>query len=371
MGVISTRKVGDVLVVSSNNPPVNALSHPVRVGLLEAIQGAASDNTIKAIVIACEGRTFFAGADITEFGKGAGSGPSLPELVDALEASPIPLVAAIHGTALGGGLEVALGCHYRIAIPSAKLGLPEVKLGILPGAGGTQRLPRVIGVEAALPIIVTGDPISAQKAETLGLVDKLAGENSLEADAVAFAREMSGRSNHPVASSAPTKSADAARDPEVFERFRRDHARRIKGLDAPEACIEAVKAAVELPFAEGIKRERELFFKLVTGDQSRALRHVFFSERAAAKIDGLASDTPLIPVKRVGILGAGTMGGGIAMNFLSAGFAVTLVEREAGALERGVSVVRKNYENTAKKGRITTEQVDKAMGLLTPTLEVR
>ena len=368
MTVISTRKDGDVLVVISNNPPVNALSQPVRVGLAEALATAKADKDIKAIVIRCEGRTFFAGADITEFGKSM-SGPALPALVDELEVSSVPVVAAIHGTALGGGLEVALGCHYRVAVPSAKLGLPEVKLGLLPGAGGTQRLPRVIGVEAALPIIVTGDPIPAKQAASLGLVDKVVGEDSLEADAIAFAREVAGRSTHPVASRRTDKLADAIKDPEVFDRFRRDHARKLRGFEAPEACIQAVKAAVELPFEEGIKKERELFVKLVTGEQSRALRHVFFAERAAAKIDDLPSDTPVLPIKKVGVLGAGTMGGGISMNFLSAGYPVTIVEREQGPLDRGVATMRKNYEATAKKGRLTNEQVEKAMSLLKPSLD--
>jgi len=368
MSVVSTRKDGDVLVISSNNPPVNALGHAVRVGLAEGLAQAASDSGVKAVVIRCDGRTFFAGADITEFGKGSASPPSLPELVDSIEASAKPVVAAIHGTALGGGLEVALGCHYRVAVPSAKLGLPEVKLGILPGAGGTQRLPRVIGVEAALPIIVSGDPISATDGEAKGLIDKIVGESTLEADAIAFAREVAGRKEHPVASRRTDRIADAIRDPAVFDRFRTEYARRLKGFEAPEACIQAVKAAVELPFADGIKRERELFLKLVTGDQSRALRHVFFAERAAAKIDDIPADTPLIPIKKVGVLGAGTMGGGITMNFLSAGIPVTIVEREQAALDRGVSIIRKNYENTAKKGRLTADQVEKAMALLTPTL---
>ena len=367
MSVISTRKEGDVLVVISNNPPVNALGHAVRAGLADALTQAANDSAIKAVVIRCDGRTFFAGADITEFGRPI-QGPSLPEVVDQIEASKKPVVAAIHGTALGGGLEVALGCHYRVAVPSAKLGLPEVKLGILPGAGGTQRLPRVVGVEAALPIIVTGDPIGAKQAQSIGLLDKLVGEPSLEADAIAFAREISTRGEHPIASQRTDKIAEAVRDPEVFDRFRREHARKLKGFEAPEACIQAVKAAVDLPFAEGIKKERELFLKLVTGDQSRALRHVFFAERAAAKIDDTPADTPVIEIKKVGVLGAGTMGGGITMNFLSAGIPVTIVEREQAALDRGVAIIKKNYEATAKKGRLTEEQVAKAVSLLTPSL---
>ncbi len=362
MTAITTRREGDVLVVVSDNPPVNALGFEVRRGLADAIAEAANDPAVKAVVIRGAGRTFFAGADITEFGKPMQS-PGLPEVVDLIEASPKPVVAAIHGTALGGGLEVALACHYRVAVPSAKLGLPEVKLGLLPGAGGTQRLPRVVGVEAALPMIVSGDPIPARKGEAIGLVDRIVGEDSLEADAIAFAREVASRASHPVAS-----HGQARVEPGMFDHFRKENARKLKGFEAPEACIQAVEAATRLPYAQGIAKEQELFMKLITGDQSKALRHLFFAERAASKIDGVGADTPLIPIARVGILGAGTMGGGIAMNFLSAGIPVTLVEREQAALDRGVTIIRKNYEATAKKGRMTAEQVEKAMGLLTPTL---
>jgi 3-hydroxyacyl-CoA dehydrogenase len=359
---------GDVLVVTSNNPPVNALSHVVRAGLAEAIAEAAKRDDVRAVVLRCDGRTFFAGADITEFGKPP-QRPSLPEVIDAIEASPKPVVAAIHGTALGGGLEIALGCHYRIAVPSAKLGLPEVKLGILPGAGGTQRLPRVIGAPEALRMIVTGDPISAQKGLDLGLLDKLANEKTLEADAIAFAREVSTHKEHPRASRRTDKIAEAAADPSLFDRFPKENAQRFRGFEAPLACLQAVKAAVELPYEEGIKKERELIIKLISSDQSKALRHVFFAERAAAKIDDIPADTPLIPVKSVGVLGAGTMGGGISMNFLSAGIPVTIVEREQAALDRGVATMRKNYEATARKGRLTAEQVEKAMSLLNPSLD--
>lgn len=369
MSVISTHKDGDVLVIVSNNPPVNALGAAVRTGLKEGIEQALSDDTVKAVVIRCEGRTFFAGADITEFGKPP-QGPSLPAVIDTIENSPKPVIAAIHGTALGGGLEVALGCHYRVAVPSAKLGLPEVKLGLIPGAGGTQRLPRVVGVANALPMIVNGDPIPAAKAEAMGLVDKLVGEDSLAADAVAFANEVMAKSEHPKSSERSDKIADAIKDPSVFSSFMEKNGRKMRGFDAPLACIEAVKGAVELPYEEGVKRERELFTNLVQGGQSKALRHVFFAERAAAKIDDVPKDTPLIPIKKVGVIGAGTMGGGISMNFLSAGIPVTIVERQQEALDRGVSIIRKNYENTAKRGRMTEEQVEKAMSLLTPSLSM-
>ncbi|MGF1454989.1 MAG: 3-hydroxyacyl-CoA dehydrogenase NAD-binding domain-containing protein [Alphaproteobacteria bacterium] len=367
MSVITTRKDGDVLVVVSNNPPVNALGHAVREGLDAALKEAAADPAIKAIVVRCDGRTFFAGADITEFGK-APKAPGLGDVIDAMEASDKPVIAAIHGTALGGGLEVALACHYRVAVPSAKLGLPEVKLGLIPGAGGTQRLPRVAGVEEALRMIVTGDPVGADKGAAMGLVDRILPGQDLEAEAVAFAREIMGRSEHPVARHRTDKLMDAAKDPELFDRFRREQARRLRGFEAPEACIQAVKAALEKPFDEGMAFERDLFVKLMGGDQSKALRHVFFAERAASKIDDVGRGTEILPIRKVGVLGAGTMGGGIAMNFLNAGYPVTIVEREQAALDRGVSLVRRNYENTAKRGRITPEQVEAAMALLTPTL---
>ncbi|MAK59548.1 MAG: 3-hydroxyacyl-CoA dehydrogenase [Ponticaulis sp.] len=369
MSVVSTYKDGEVLVIVSDNPPVNALGQAVRAGLKAGIEEALSDDSVKAVVIRCEGRTFHAGADITEFGKPP-VGPSLPEVIEQIEACSKPVVAAIHGTALGGGLEVALGAHYRVAVPSAKVGLPEVNLGILPGAGGTQRLPRVVGVAEALPMIVTGKPINMKKAESIGLVDKIVDEGSLEAEAIAFAKSVVGTTDLPRSGQRTDKIKDAVADPSVFSNFMEKNGRKMRGYEAPIACVEAVKAAVELPLEEGLKKERELFMKLVSGTQSAALRHAFFAERAAAKVDDIPKDTPLIDIKKVGILGAGTMGGGIAMNFLSAGIPVTILEREEAALERGVGIIRKNYENTAKRGRMTEEQVEKAMSLLTPTLEL-
>ncbi len=363
---ISSHRDGEVLVVVSNNPPVNALGQAVRAGLKREIEAGLADGGVKAIVIRCDGRTFFAGADITEFGKPP-QGPSLPETLDAMEASDKPVVAAIHGTALGGGCEVALACHYRVAAHDAKLGLPEVKLGLIPGAAGTQRMPRLVGAEAALPLVVGGDPISAEKAKAIGLVDQLVCVDTLERDAVAFARTKIGQ---PVPrASEGTKNQDGVKNPALFDDFRRSQARKIRGFDAPNAAIEAVKAAGELPYAEGVKRERELFMNLMTGTQSAAMRHYFFAERAANKIDDVPADTPLIPIKKVGIIGAGTMGGGIAMNFLSAGIAVTILEMQQDALDRGTKTMRRNYENTAKRGRMTDEAVEKAMGLLSPTLD--
>ena len=359
---ITTARDGDVLIVVSNNPPVNALGAAVRTGLDAAIDEAAGDDSIKAVVIACDGQTFFAGADITEFGKPPVE-PLLPALVDKIEASEKPVIAAIHGTALGGGCEVALACHYRIAVPSAKLGVPEVKLGLLPGAGGTQRLPRVAGVELALEMTAKGDPIPAKKALDAGLVDRLAGEDSLRTDAVAYAREVAAARPLPRASE-KTATADAS----VFETFRKTNARRFRGFDAPAANIACVEKATQVPFAEGIAFEREQFMKLMFGVQSAAQRHIFFAERKASKIDDIPADTQLRDIKRVGVIGAGTMGGGISMNFLSAGIPVTIVEMQQEALDRGTGVMRKNYEASAAKGRMKPEQVEAAMGALKPTL---
>ncbi|TKD52842.1 3-hydroxyacyl-CoA dehydrogenase NAD-binding domain-containing protein [Sphingomonas baiyangensis] len=361
---ITTHREGDVLVVVSNNPPVNALGAAVRTGLDAAIDEAAGDDGIKAVVIACDGQTFFAGADITEFGKPPVE-PLLPTLVDKIEASEKPVIAAIHGTALGGGCEVAIACHYRIAVPSAKLGTPEVKLGLLPGAGGTQRLPRLAGVELALEMVAKGDPIPATKAHQAGLVDRLADEGALREQAVAFAREVAGARPLPRASEGEAK-ADAS----VFADFRKANARRFRGFDAPEANIACVEKATQTPYAEGVQFERESFMKLMFGVQSAAQRHVFFAERKASKIDGIPADTRPRDIKRVGIIGAGTMGGGIAMNFLSAGIPVTIVEMQQDALDRGTATMRKNYEATAAKGRMKPEQVEAAMGALTPTLSL-
>ncbi|ALE15787.1 Enoyl-CoA hydratase / 3-hydroxyacyl-CoA dehydrogenase / 3-hydroxybutyryl-CoA epimerase [Altererythrobacter epoxidivorans] len=363
---IRTERHDNVLVIISDNPPVNALGQAVRQGLADGIEQALSDDGVEAVVIRCDGRTFFAGADITEFGKPP-MGPSLPDALDKLEASNKPVVAAIHGTALGGGCEVALACHYRVAVPSAKIGLPEVKLGLIPGAAGTQRLPRLVGAEAALPLVAVGNPISAKKAKDIGLVDEIVGEDSLEADAIAFAKSRIGQ---PVPrASEGTANQDGVRNPDIFDEFRAKNGRKMRGFDAPNAAIEAVKAAGELSYVDGVKKERELFGKLMTGTQSKAMRHYFFAERAANKIDDVPADTPLIPIKKVGVIGAGTMGGGITMNFLSAGIPVTILEMQQDALDRGTGVMRKNYENTAKRGRMTMEQVEGAMGLLTPTLD--
>ena len=362
---ITTERHGDVLVIISNNPPVNALGAAVRQGLEAGLKEAAADAGIKAVVIRCDGRTFFAGADITEFGRPMQE-PGLPTVIDMIEASEKPVIAAIHGTALGGGCEVTLGCHYRIAVPSAKIGTPEVKLGLLPGAGGTQRIPRIAGVAVALEMTAKGDPISAAKAMQAGLIDRLAGENSLVADAIAFANEIASARPLPRASE---KAATA--DPEAVAAFKKENAKRFRGFDAPAANIACVeKAADGSSFADGIAFERTEFMKLMMGVQSAAQRHLFFAERQAAKIDGIDPAIALRPIKKVGVIGAGTMGGGISMNFLSAGIPVTIVEMQQEALDRGTGVIRKNYEASAAKGRLKPEQVALAMGALTPTLNL-
>jgi 3-hydroxyacyl-CoA dehydrogenase len=368
MSPISTRRHGDILIVTSNNPPVNALGHAVREGLVAAIGEADGDEAVKAVVIICQGQTFFAGADITEFGKPMQM-PMLPHVVDIIENCTKPVVAAIHGTAFGGGLEVALASHYRVAVPSAKLGVPEVKLGLLPGAGGTQRLPRAAGVRKALEMAATGNPISAKEAYEVGLVDRLI-EGDLESHAVAYADEVKAVRPIPKTSERDDKLAEARSNPAVFDEFRKENARKFKGFEAPEKNIQAIQAAVAKPYAEGVQEERRLFMELMSGTQARAQQYFFFAERQAAKIDGLPEGTAPRAVERVGVIGAGTMGGGISMNFLSAGIPVTIVEMQPEALDRGTGVMRKNYEASAAKGRITAEQAKGAMGLLRPTLSL-
>ena len=364
-GPISTRKHGDVLIVLSNNPPVNALSTPVRQGLVDAIAEAEADDSVKAVVIACEGQTFFAGADITEFGKPPMQ-PWLPVVVDTIENCSKPVVAAIHGTALGGGLEVALACHYRVADKAARLGTPEVKLGLLPGAGGTQRLPRVAGVQKALQMCATGNPIGAKEAFDCGLVDRLV-EGDLVPHAVGFAEEV--RDVRPLAKSSERQDRMSDVDPNVFDEFRNQNAKRFRGFEAPLKNIEAVRVATEKPYSEGVIEERKLFMELMGGEQSAAQRYFFFAERKANKIEGLPDNTEPRPIRKVGVIGAGTMGGGISMNFLSAGIPVTIVEMGQEALDRGTGLMRRNYEASAAKGKLTPEQVEKAMGYLQPTLD--
>ncbi|HEX2793447.1 MAG TPA: 3-hydroxyacyl-CoA dehydrogenase NAD-binding domain-containing protein [Croceicoccus sp.] len=359
-----------IAVVMIDNPPVNALGLSVRQGLAAATDRIVSDNDIKAAVISARGRTFPAGADIAEFDIGMRE-PWLPGVINRIEALEKPVVAAIFGTALGGGLELALGCHYRIAAASAKMGLPEVKLGLLPGAGGTQRLPRLVGAEAALQMMITGKPVKAALAEKMGLVDKVVPDDALMAEALAMADSVMVRDGPlPRVSEKDDMVARDRGDTELFERFKTEHGREFRGVIAPGEILASVQAAVTLPFAEGMKAEAANFNKLFTSDQSKALRHVFFAMRETAKVPDIAKDTPLIDVKKVGVIGAGTMGGGIAMNFASIGVPVTIVEVKQEALDRGLSVIRKNYENTARKGRLTAEDVETRVGLLTGSLDM-
>ena len=360
---VSLSRDSDIGVIRINYPPVNALGHGVREGLQQCLREALADEQIRAVVVIGEGKTFPAGADIREFGKPPQQ-PALPAVIDEYEASDKLVVAAIHGTALGGGLEVALGCDYRVALDSARLGLPEVKLGLLPGAGGTQRLPRLVGAQKALEMIVGGNPVKAKEALSLGLVDEMVSGDLLEG-ALAYTRQL-------LADNAPLRKLCDLAVPDaqdgLFEQFEQSIARKQRGFKAPFSCIKAVKAAVELPFDKGVERERELFFKLLVSPESAAQRHVFFAEREVAKVPGLDKNTPKREINQVAVIGAGTMGGGIAMNFANAGIPVRLLEVKEDALERGVAVIRKNYENTAKKGRITDEQVEQRMALIQPTL---
>ena len=356
-------------LLSLDSPPVNALSSAVRTGLLEGMQAAEADPSVTAVVLICRGRTFIAGADITEFG-GAAKGASLLAVQEAIENASKPVVAAIHGTALGGGLEVALCCHYRVAVPSARCGLPEVNLGLLPGAGGTQRLPRIVGAEKALEMVTGGQHVPAPACLQLGLVDELASEDDLQASAIAFAERVlaEGRPLRKVRES--DEKLEAARGkPEIFEKFRAGIARRTRGFLAPEYNVRCIEAAVNSEsFEAGLAVEQELFRELITGPQSLAQRHFFFAERQIWKLPDVPRETSQIDVQKVGIIGAGTMGGGIAMNFANIGLPVTLVETSQEALDRGLGVMRSNYERTASRGRISAEDVETRMGLVSGTL---
>ena len=361
--VVSYERDGDVGVITVDNPPVNALGHAVRQGIVDALDKGIADDGAKALLIMGGGRTFPAGADIREFGKPPQE-PGLPDVVQTLEDSEKLLVAAVHGTALGGGMEITLGCDYRVALDSAKMGLPEVNLGLLPGAGGTQRLPRLIGAKAAMQAIVEGKPMKAAQLEKMGVVDKVV-SGDLKAEAIAYVEQL-------IADDAPRrKVSELAVEKEsdnVFSEFEQSIARKKRGFLAPFHCIKAVQAATELDFTAGMKRERELFTELLNSPESAAQRHVFFAEREVGKVPGISKETPKREIKQVGIIGAGTMGGGIAMNFLSAGIPVRILEMKQEALDKGVALIRKNYEATAKKGRMTSEQVEKCMSLISTTL---
>jgi len=361
--IVTLERQGDIDVITIDNPPVNAFSHAVRAALMDAIVEADANDSL-VIVLRCAGRTYVAGADITEFGKPP-KDPWLPALLNRIEDCSKPVVAAVHGTALGGGLESVIASHYRIATPGARLGLPEVKLGLLPGAGGTQRVPRLLGVEAALDLMVSGKPIGAVAALDCGLIDRIAEGDLLEA-ALAYARELVDSGAGPRRSSSlPLDSGHLAED--FFEQKRVAVASKTRGVPAPQRIIDCVEAATKLDFEQGSAVEREKFKELMNSPESAGLRHVFFAERQTSKIEGIDRDTPLRPVKLVGIIGAGTMGGGIAMNFANAGIAVILLELNQEALDRGIGICRKNYERSAARGRFTPEQVEHFMGLISGT----
>jgi 3-hydroxyacyl-CoA dehydrogenase len=354
---------GEIAVVTVDNPPVNALKQEVRAGLAKALRQARDDPRVAAVVIGCAGRTFFAGADITEFGKPP-QAPSLGEVIADIEAMPKQVVAALHGTALGGGFEVALACHFRVAVATARVGLPEVKLGLLPGAGGTQRLPRLVGPEKALRMIVTGDPIGAAEAQADGIVDEIV-EGDPIAGAVAFARRAVAETR-PLARvrDRDDKLAPARAEPKSFDEAAAALTRRLRGREAPAACVEAVRNAFALPFEEGLRRESELFRKLVAGDQSKAQRHVFFAEREAAKVPNLPARTESRPVARAAVLGGGTMGGGIAMCFANAGIPVTVIETSDELLQKGRDRIAGNYRASMARGGLSTEDMERRLGLI-------
>jgi 3-hydroxyacyl-CoA dehydrogenase len=357
----------DVKVITLDNPPVNGLGHAVRKGIVEGLAAAEADAAVKAVVIIGSGAGFSGGADIREFGtEKMTAEPMLGQVIRAIEASSKPVVAAIHGMALGGGLELALGCHYRVAVAGASIGLPEVKLGLLPGAGGTQRLPRVVGLETALNMIASGEPVPSGSLAGSGLFDEMI-EADLLAGAIAFARKVAGK---------PLKKVRDLKvehdNAEGYLKFARNTVQAVaKSLPAPVACVDAVAASTTLAFDEGLRKERELFMVLMNSPESRALRHAFFAERAASKIADVPEATPTRPIRKAAMVGAGTMGGGIAMNFANAGIPVTILEMKQEALDRGLATIRRNYENTLKKGKLTQAKFDERVALIEGTLDYK
>jgi 3-hydroxyacyl-CoA dehydrogenase len=370
--LVSLTRDGEIGVITVNNPPVNALSPGVPEGIAAAVEQIKNDNSIKGGILIGAGRTFIAGADIKEFGK-ITSGQrkrdlNFLEVIKAIEDCPKPMVAAIHGTAFGGGLETAMGFHYRVAAPSAQVGQPEVKLGIIPGAAGTQRLPRLAGVVKATQMCADGNPIGAKEALELGIVDRIV-EGDLLQGAIAFLREkIAAGERPPKTRERNDKIGDEATNAAVFEAARAQAQKTARGMLAPMAAIDAVEAATKLSFEEGCAREAELFQQCLFSDQSKAMIHVFFGEREVAKIPDVPKDTEVFEIKKAAIIGAGTMGGGIAMNYANAGIPVIVRELTQEALDRGMATIRKNYENSVKKGRFTQEVMDQRMALIKPQL---
>ena len=366
MSVVDYQVHEQIGIIWINNPPVNALSSELRKGIHQAVLNAQSDAT-KALLLICKGRTFIAGADISEFDKPA-TKPSFNDILGTIESSSKPVIAAIHGTALGGGLETALACHYRCAVGSAMVGLPEVKLGLLPGAGGTQRVPRLIGIEAAIKMITGGNPIPAAAALSAKLIDHVIDGDDLLQGALAYTEQL-------IADNAPLKRVrDITIDPSsipagTFDTIRAQFAVQARGLIAPQQIINCIEAAATLPFDEGLAAEQRFFHECMVSSQSAAMRHMFFAQREANKIKGLPKDTPQRPIKSVAIIGGGTMGGGIAMNFASIGIPVTLLEINPEALQRGLGIVEKNYSNSVKKGKLSDAKKQACMDLISGTTD--
>ena len=368
-GSVTFERHDDVALLRLTNPPVNGLSFAMRAALGERVAEALADEAVKALVIAGADRMFCGGADIREFSAPPPPGAAhLPAILDVIEASPKPVVAAIHGVAAGGGMEVALACHVRLAAPDTRLGLPEVTLGILPGAGGTQRMPRLIGLEKALDVIVGGKLYPVEQAVALGFVDECV-EGDLVETAIARARRLAADGAPLRRASELTEHLEAARGrPEIFDDFRKKMARRARGFDAPYSCVDCVETTLTMPYAEALKNERAVFHRLRESDQSAAQRHAFFAEREVARIPDVPKDTPARPVGALGVVGCGTMGGGIAMSIANAGLPVTVLESSQEALDRGMAVIRKNYAATVSKGRLSQAQMDARLARITPTL---
>lgn len=351
-------------VITIDNPPVNALGPGVRDGIVEALEKGEADPSVKAMVMIGAGRSFIAGADIRQFGKPRANPKRSP--YEVMDGGTKPVVAAVHGYALGGGLEHALACHYRIAVPTAKVGLPEVLIGIIPGGGGTQRLPRLIGPKAAMEMIISGRHVPAEEAKALGIIDEIVPGENLRTEAIAYARRIAGQRPPPRVRDKADKLAEADADPGMFEAMRKSIARKARNQKAPYHCIACVEAAVSQPFDEGIKTERRLFAELENSDEAKALRYAFFAEREVAKIPWLPKDLSLPEIKTAAVVGAGTMGGGIAMSFADHGFPVKLLDANREVLEKGLARIRNNYATSVKRGSLTQEEMDKRMALIEP-----
>jgi 3-hydroxyacyl-CoA dehydrogenase len=367
--LVSTRRDGGIAVITVDNPPVNALKRDVRAGIRDAFVAARDDAAVDAIVLTGAGRTFIAGADITEFGKPP-QPPGLIDVIKEIDAVAKPTIAAVHGTPLGGGLEITLACHFRVAAPGTRLGLPEIKLGLIPGAGGTQRLPRLVGIDKAMAMILSGDPIPAKDALAAGLIDAII-EGDLVAGAIAFARKVLAE-KRPLrrVRDMDDKLADVRRDPAKFGEIVAAHTKRSRGLAAPAAAVEAVRWTLDVPFDEAQQREREAFMRLLAGDQSKAQRHIFFAEREAAKVAGMPKDTAPREIKRAAVIGAGTMGGGIAMCFANAGIPVTVIETAADALKRGQDTIARNYKTSVSRGSLSPDEMERRLARFTGTTNI-